>query len=53
MFHEVSFEGMRYIIDVDIKNYFGSIDQGILRDFLDHRVKDGMIRKMRDPVREL
>ncbi|MDH5400163.1 MAG: hypothetical protein OEX02_18570 [Cyclobacteriaceae bacterium] len=53
MFHEVSFEGMRYIIDADIKNYFGSIDQGILRDFLDHRVKDGMIRKMRDPVREL
>jgi len=48
MFHEVSFEGVRYIIDADIKNYFGSIDHGILRGFLYHRVKDGVIRKMLD-----
>jgi len=39
---------MRYIIDADIKNYFGSIDHGILREFLNHRVKDGVIRKMID-----
>lgn len=48
MFHKVSFEGMHYIIDADIKNYFGSIDHGIIREFLDHRVKDGVIRKMLD-----
>jgi retron-type reverse transcriptase len=33
MFKEVSFKGMRYIIDADIKNYFGSIDHGLLREF--------------------
>ena len=31
MFQEVSFKGMRYIIDADIKAYFGSINHGILR----------------------
>jgi group II intron reverse transcriptase/maturase len=39
---------MHYIIDADIKNYFGSIDHGILREFLDFRVKDGVIRRMID-----
>lgn len=48
MFSEVSFKGMRYIIDADIKNYFGTIDHGHLRCFLDHRVKDGVVRKMLD-----
>ncbi len=48
MFKEVSFKGLHYIIDADIKNYFGSIDHGLLREFLDRRVKDGVIRKMID-----
>ena len=48
MFKEVSFKGLHYIIDADIKNYFGSINHGVLREFLDHRVKDGVIRKMID-----
>jgi group II intron reverse transcriptase/maturase len=48
MFEEVSFKGMYHIIDADIKDYFGSIDHGILREFLDKRVKDGVIRKMID-----
>lgn len=48
MFKEVSFKGMHYIIDADIKNYFGSIDHGILRNFLDRKVKDGVIRKVID-----
>lgn len=48
MFKEVSFKGMHYIIDADIKNYFGSINHSILREFLDHRVKDGVIRKAID-----
>jgi len=46
MFKEVSFKGLHYIIDADIKNFFGSMDHGILREFLDRRVKDGVIRKM-------
>ena len=45
---QVSFQGMHYIIDADIKDYFGSINHGILREFLDKRVKDGVIRKMID-----
>ena len=48
MFKEVSFKGKHYIIDADIKNYFGSIDHGFLREFLDLRVRDGVIRKMID-----
>ncbi len=48
MFKQVSFGGMRYIIDADIQDYFGSINHGILRDFLAKRVKDGVIRKMVD-----
>jgi group II intron reverse transcriptase/maturase len=48
MFRKVSFEKMHYIIDADLKNYFGSIDHGILREFLDKRVKDGVIRRMID-----
>lgn len=46
LFKEVSFKGLHYIIDADIKNFFGSMDHGILREFLDRRVKDGVIRKM-------
>jgi RNA-directed DNA polymerase len=46
MFKEVSFKGLHYVIDADIKNYFGSIDHAILRDFLDKRVVDSVIRKM-------
>ena len=48
MFERVSFQGMQYIIDADIKDYFGSINHGILREFLDKRVKDGIIRRMID-----
>ena len=48
MFKKVSFGGMRYIIDADIQNYFGSINHGMLREFLDLRVKDGVIRNMID-----
>jgi RNA-directed DNA polymerase len=48
MFKKVSFEKTHYIIDADIKNYFGSINHGILREFLDKRVKDGVVRRMID-----
>jgi len=48
MFKQVSLHRMHYIIDADIRNYFGSINHGILREFLDKRVKDGVIRRMVD-----
>jgi len=48
LFKEVSFKGKRYIIDADMKNYFGSIDHQRLREFLDLRIRDGVIRKMID-----
>ena len=48
LFRKVSFEGMHYIIDADIKNYFGSINHGCLREFLDKRVNDGVVRRMID-----
>lgn len=48
LFKEVSFQRKRYIVDADIKNYFGSIDHRRLREVLDQRVKDGVIRKMID-----
>ena len=34
LFKQVSFQKMHYIIDADIKDYFGSIKHGILREFL-------------------
>jgi RNA-directed DNA polymerase len=45
---EVTYMGKRYIIDADLQNYFGSIDHQCLREFLDRRIKDGVIRKMID-----
>ena len=48
LFNEVSFKGKRYIIDADMQNYFGSINHQCLREFLDRRIKDGVIRKMID-----
>ena len=48
LFKEVSFRGKRYIIDADMKNYFGSIDHGCMRELLDLRIKDGVIRKQID-----
>jgi group II intron reverse transcriptase/maturase len=39
---------MRYIIDADMQNYFGSINHQCLREFLDLKIKDGVIRKMID-----
>ena len=48
LFKEVSLKRKRYIIDADIKNYFGTINLMQLRECLDHRIKDGVIRKMMD-----
>jgi RNA-directed DNA polymerase len=48
LFKEVSFGRKLYIIDADMKNYFGSISHQHLRNFLDFKIKDGVIRKMID-----
>ncbi len=45
---EVSFFGITYVIDADMSDYFGSINHQRLREFLDRRIKDGVIRKMID-----
>ncbi|MCF8231532.1 MAG: hypothetical protein K9J27_05025 [Bacteroidales bacterium] len=47
-YKEVSFQKKHYIIDADIKAYFGSINHSQLRAFLDRRVKEGVIRRMID-----
>ena len=39
---------LRWVIDIDIEKYFDSISHSHLRDFLDQRVTDGVIRRMID-----
>jgi group II intron reverse transcriptase/maturase len=46
-------EGLRkmhggWVLDVDIKSFFDTIDHGQLRSFLDQRVRDGVLRRMID-----
>src|ERR1700751_1493142 len=41
-------QGWRWVIDIDIEKYFDSIPHSHLRDFLDQRVTDGVIRRMID-----
>jgi len=40
--------GTRWVLDVDLRKYFESIDHGHLRSFLARRVADGVVRKMID-----
>ena len=37
--------GGGWVIDLDIEDFFGSVDWGQLRSFLDQRVRDGVIRR--------
>ncbi len=39
---------LRWVLDIDIEKYFDSIPHSHLRDFLDRRVTDGVIRRMID-----
>jgi RNA-directed DNA polymerase len=39
---------LRWVIDIDIEKYFDSIPHSRLRDLLDQRVTDGVIRRMID-----
>ena len=40
--------GLRWLIDADFEAYFDTIDHGHLLNFLDLRIKDGVIRRMID-----
>jgi len=40
--------GGRWILDVDLRKYFDSIDLAKLREFLDRRVMDGVVRRLID-----
>ncbi len=37
--------GGGWVIDLDIRNFFDNVDRGHLRDFLDRRVRDGVIQR--------
>jgi RNA-directed DNA polymerase len=41
-------QGLRWVVDIDIVKYFDSIPHSQLRDILDRRVTDGVIRRMID-----
>ena len=41
-------QGLRWVLDVDIRKYFDSIPYKQLREFLDRRVTDGVVRRMID-----
>ncbi len=40
--------GGRWILDVDLRKYFDSINPAKLRQFLDRRVTDGVVRRLID-----
>jgi RNA-directed DNA polymerase len=40
--------GGGWVISIDIKNYFDTIDPGLLRGILDQRIRDGVIRRTID-----
>jgi RNA-directed DNA polymerase len=41
-------QGMRWVLDIDIKRYFDTIPHSQLRSLLDRRVADGVVRRMID-----
>src|SRR5918997_5842865 len=38
--------GIQWLLDVDISKFFDTLDQGHLRSFLQHRVRDGVITRL-------
>jgi RNA-directed DNA polymerase len=40
--------GGGWVLEVDIKGFFDSLDHGLLRGFLDQRVRDGVLRRAID-----
>ena len=48
LWHDVMSMGGASIIELDIRDFFGTLDHKHLRAFLDRRVRDGVIRKAID-----
>lgn len=46
--NQIMDRGGRWVLDVDLSKYFDTIDHHHLREFLDHRVKDGVVRRLID-----
>lgn len=46
--NNIMYRNGRWILDLDISNYFGTIDHRHLRAALDQRVKDGLVRRLID-----
>lgn len=46
LWRELMSMGGGWIIDLDIESFFDDVDRGHLRSFLDHRVRDGVIRRV-------
>ena len=45
LWHEMMDIGGGWVIDLDIQDFFGSVDWQHLRHFLDQRVRDGVVRR--------
>jgi len=48
LWKDIMQRGGRWILDLDISNFFGTIDHRQLRAFLDKRVRDGVVRRLID-----
>jgi group II intron reverse transcriptase/maturase len=48
LWKDIMQRGGRWILDLDISNFFGTIDHKQLRAVLDKRVRDGVIRRLID-----
>lgn len=46
LWREMTRMGGGWVLDVDIKSYFDTLDHSHLRDFLDRRVRDGVLRRV-------
>ena len=46
--HGIVGQGARWVLEVDVRKYFDSIDHAKLRELLDRRVTDGVVRRMID-----
>ena len=46
--HGILGQGARWVLEVDVRKYFDSIDHAKLRELLARRVTDGVVRKMID-----
>ena len=45
-------QGLRWVINLDIRKYYDTIDHGQLRSLLDRRVTGGVIRRIIDNTSE-